>query len=253
MLSYTVKLLGGIDVKFKVHYMILVLLFISMYLAGCTNKDEVKSLKGELKLKEEQVDTLNTMIKTNDEKMQALEKKVAEYEVQLNTGSNSVLNQAFTVINILKNKDMNSLANYIHPDKGVRITPYSYIEIQTNLVFTAQDMVGLLENTQVYTWGEYDGSGDPINATFSDYYDEFIYDVDFVNANTIGNNTIIGTSGNMVNNLNQAYPNESFVEFHFAGFDAQYAGMDWKSLRLVFEDVDGTWYLVGIIHDQWTI
>jgi hypothetical protein len=29
--------------------------------------------------------------------------------------------------------------------------------------------------------------------------------------------------------------------------------MDWRSLRLFLEQKDGTWYLVGIVHGQWTI
>jgi len=28
--------------------------------------------------------------------------------------------------------------------------------------------------------------------------------------------------------------------------------MDWKSLRLVFEQYDGSWKLVGIINNEWT-
>jgi (p)ppGpp synthase/HD superfamily hydrolase len=43
------------------------------------------------------------------------------------------------------------------------------------------------------------------------------------------------------------------VEYHFSGFDPKYEGMDWRSLRLVFEEKDNIWHLVGIIHDQWTI
>jgi hypothetical protein len=42
------------------------------------------------------------------------------------------------------------------------------------------------------------------------------------------------------------------VEYYFPGFDLQLQGMDWRSLRLVFTLYDNTWYLVGIIHDQWT-
>jgi hypothetical protein len=38
-----------------------------------------------------------------------------------------------------------------------------------------------------------------------------------------------------------------------SGFDPEYEGMDWRSLRLVFEKKNDIWYLVGIIHDQWTI
>ena len=238
--------------KFK-WLLTIMLIILSSSLFGCTNKDETKNLKGELKIKEEQIESLNTIIKTSEEKITSLEAKVAELEVKANEGSNSVLNQAMIVINLLKNKDMVNLAQYIHPERGVRFTPYSYIETSTNLVFKAEEIAALMENTQIYNWGEYDGSGEPIDVTFSDYYNKFVYDVDFAEPNLIGNSTVVSTSGNMVNNISQAYPTESFVEFHFSGFDAQYAGLDWKSLRLVFEDVDGTWYLVGIIHDQWTI
>lgn len=233
--------------------LLLVLITLMSTLIGCTNKDETKSLKAEIKIKEEQIDSLNTLIKTNEETITSLKERVSELEVKTNAETNSVLNQAMIVINLLKNKDMVHLSEYIHPDKGVRFTPYAYIELQTNLVFQADEIATLMENTQLFTWGEYDGSGEPIDATFNDYYDKFVYDVDFADPDLIGNNTIVSTSGNTVNNISQAYPTESFVEFHFSGFDAQYAGMDWKSLRLVFEEVDGTWYLVGIIHDQWTI
>lgn len=234
-------------------FLIITLIILTISLYGCTNKDQIKSLKGEIEIKEEQIDSLNTIIKTNEETIASLNEKVSELEVKTNYNSDAVLNQAMIVINLLKNKDMANLVEYIHPVKGVRFTPYAYIEPQTNLIFQAEDMVTLMENTQLFTWGEYDGSGEPIDATFSDYYDMFVYDVDFANPNLIGNNTIVSTSGNMVNNISQVYPTESFVEFHFSGFDAQYAGMDWKSLRLVFEEVEGFWYLVGIIHDQWTI
>ena len=68
----------------------------------------------------------------------------------------------------------------------------------------------------------------------------------------IGNNTAIG-SGNIIDNVPTEYPDGEFVEFHFTGFDSQYEGMDWRSLRLVFEEHAGAWHLVGIVHGQWTI
>jgi hypothetical protein len=43
------------------------------------------------------------------------------------------------------------------------------------------------------------------------------------------------------------------VEYHFSGFVEDYGGMDWVSLRLVFIEEEGSWFLVGIVHDQWTI
>jgi hypothetical protein len=68
----------------------------------------------------------------------------------------------------------------------------------------------------------------------------------------IGNNIVIG-KGNTLENIHEVYPDGVFVEFHFTGFNEQYDGMDWKSLRLVFEQDGGSWRLVGIVHDQWTI
>jgi hypothetical protein len=85
-----------------------------------------------------------------------------------------------------------------------------------------------------------------------EYFDEFIYDQDFLAAEEVKANEVIGT-GNTINNIAEVYPSAQFVEYHFPGFDPEMAGMDWVSLRLVFEWKDEQWWLVGIIHDEWTI
>ena len=118
--------------------------------------------------------------------------------------------------------------------------------------FNAQDIADLLLDTTVYTWGEYDGSGFPINLSFADYYTRFVYDQEFVHPHLVGINNVIGF-GNTLVNIADVHPNGSFVEFHFTGFDPQYEGMDWRSLFLVFEQLDGNWVLVGIVHNEWTI
>ncbi|HZK72022.1 MAG TPA: hypothetical protein VFD03_10990, partial [Clostridia bacterium] len=164
----------------------------------------------------------------------------------------SVLQNALDVVGLLKSQDMSGLVAYIHPEKGARFTPYGNVDTVNNQLLLASQVSVLLSDTQTYLWGYYDGSGEPIQLSFSDYYDQFIYDVDFANPNLIGNNVLIG-KGNTQINITEAYPDAVFVEFHFTGFDPQYDGIDWESLRLVFEEVDDIWYLSGIIHDQWTI
>ena len=57
----------------------------------------------------------------------------------------------------------------------------------------------------------------------------------------------------MLENQFEVYDNPIIVEYYFPGFNPEYEGMDWKSLRLVFEQYEDNWYLVGIIHNQWTI
>lgn len=79
-----------------------------------------------------------------------------------------------------------------------------------------------------------------------------MYDVDFLNAPNISLNKTI-SSGNSLNNIDSVYGNCTYVEFYFPGFKEKYDGMDWRSLKLVFEKQDNKLFLIGVIHDQWTI
>jgi len=163
-----------------------------------------------------------------------------------------LLNISNNVLNALKNKDMDTFIGYVDPDKGVRFTPYAYVEVDKNIVLNIDELKDAFNSTKLYIWGVTDGKGDNINLTFSDYYAKYIYDVDFINAPLIGNNVSIGT-GNSIDNAKDVYKDAKIIEYHFQGFDPQYEGMDWRSLRLVFEEKDSNWYIVGVIHDQWTI
>jgi hypothetical protein len=156
-----------------------------------------------------------------------------------------------SVITALKNKNFERLEDYVHPLKGVRFSPYSYVDIQYDITIAINKIRTLPADTTKRVWGYYDGSGEEIRLTFIDYYKEFIYDKDFINATEIGYQRIIG-QGNTRSNIYEVYPTSIVVEYHFPGFDPRVSGMDWESLRLVFEKYWGQWFLVGIVHDQWT-
>jgi hypothetical protein len=138
----------------------------------------------------------------------------------------------------------------IHPLLGLRFSPYAFVN-DTDQVFSANQVAGLLTNNTVFTWGVYDGSGAPIELTFVEYYFQFVYDVDFSAAPQIALNHRLG-EGNSLNNAQEFYPRSMVVEYYFPGFDPQYEGMDWRSLRLIFLQDNDVWYLAGIVHDQWT-
>ena len=163
----------------------------------------------------------------------------------------TVLERAAEVLGVLKDKDMVTLAQYVHPQMGLRFSPYAYVK-DTDQVFPADKITGLMADSTIYKWGNYDGSGEPINLTYADYYSKFVYDVDFANAPQIALNHRLG-EGNSIDNSQEFYPGAMIVEYYFPGFDPQYGGMDWRSLRLVFMEENNIWYLAGIIHDQWTI
>jgi outer membrane murein-binding lipoprotein Lpp len=156
------------------------------------------------------------------------------------------------VLLALKNKGAAALAQYIDPQQGLRFTPYTHINTTNDLVLPLAGIPALFSSTTPYTWGSYDGSGAPINLTFGGYYAKFIYDQDFLAAPQLVFNQVL-QRGNMINNFTAAYPQGVSIEYYFPGFNAQYNGMDWESLKLVFEQSGGNWFLVGIIHEQWTI
>jgi len=149
-------------------------------------------------------------------------------------------------------KDSKTISDFIHPYKGVRFTPYTNVDINRDLVFNKEEIKNFFKDQNVYLWGHYDGSGNEITLTPSEYYEEFIYSKDFINSEEVGYNKVL-SSGNMVENQFKVYKNAIIVEYYFSGFDPKYEGMDWRSLRLVFEQYKDSWKLVGFIHNKWTI
>lgn len=156
------------------------------------------------------------------------------------------------LMNAIKNKDAESIADYVHPDKGVRFTPYTTVSTENDVVMNQENIKKFFEDEKSYTWGYYDGRGDEIKLTPSDYYEKFIYTEDFMNTAEIGYNEVL-SSGNMIENQFDVYENAIVVEYYIPGVNPEYGGIDWQSLRLVFEEYEGNWKLVGIIHNQWTI
>lgn len=151
-------------------------------------------------------------------------------------------------IEALKNRDMVRLAGMAHPEKGVLFSPYGFIG-EDKVVLQSEQLVGALTDPTVHTWGSQAGSGEPIELTFAAYFDRFVYSHDFAAAPQIGYNQPLKE----IYHAEEFAPDSIMVEYHFPGFDPQYEGMDWQSLRLVFEQQDQTWYLVGLLHNEWTI
>jgi hypothetical protein len=150
------------------------------------------------------------------------------------------------VVAALQAGDRVKLAEFVHPSKGVRFSPYQHIET-TDVVLFAKQVTS--KANKIYLWGEYDGSGDSIELSFDSYCSKFVYDRDYVHAPKITRNGVLG-SGNITNNLREIYPQSTWVEYHFPSAPGE---MDWTSLWLIFEHYRGAWFLVGIAHGAWTI
>ena len=172
------------------------------------------------------------------------------FSAHAQTEKAQILAKSKQVIGVLKNKNMKTLATFVHPTKGVRFSPYGSIDTEKDLTFRRRDVLKLYA-LPAYVWGQADGSGDDIKLNFAGYYKKFVYDKDFARAPSVDYNRVV-KQGNTIVNVAESYPKAKFVEYHFPG-TRKYGGMDWRSLRLIFEKSGKNWYLVGVSHDQWTI
>lgn len=163
-----------------------------------------------------------------------------------------VLKLSASAVEYLKAGDYKSLSSLVHPQKGVVFVPYSTVDLKTNLKFMPEEVAKFGENTQTYVWGVKDGIGSPIKLTPSQFIKEYTFNIDYSNAPQVGVNTILKT-GNSLENLTVVFPEAKFVEYHFPGLDKKNEGLDWCSLKIVFEKHENNYYIVALIHSQWTI
>ena len=118
--------------------------------------------------------------------------------------------------------------------------------------FTADQIRVLRDDATRYLWGYSDGRGEPIQMTILEFLEEYIFSVDYTQATSVGVDQVVMT-GNSLENVRDAYPDCRFVDLCYPSLDPAYSGLDWCSLKMVFAPTQSGWYLVGLIHSQWTI
>jgi hypothetical protein len=155
-------------------------------------------------------------------------------------------------VGFLKEKNLAGLSRLVHPEKGVVFHPFGHIDPQTAVTLMPEEIKELFKSRRVMIWGHEDGTGDPIEMTFQEYYEEYLFEINYLEAPVASFNKRAG-KGNSINNIGQIFPNAVFAEYHFPGFDEQYKGMDWLSLRVVVEQYNGLFYIVALVNDRWTI
>lgn len=154
------------------------------------------------------------------------------------------------VLQALKDKNYKRFADFIHPEKGVRFSMYAFVSPEGDKLFSKSDFIKYQPTKTIFTWGALDGSGDLYKSTVTDYLIKWVYSKDFATGQ-VSINEFQG-KGNSLNNLKEIYPKADFTENFVKGSESN-PEMDWKCLRLVFEQYQGKYYLVGVVNDQWTI
>lgn len=154
------------------------------------------------------------------------------------------------ILQALKNKDYKKFAEFIHPEKGVRFSMYAFVDPSGDKHFSKSDFEKYYPTKTIFTWGALDGSGDPYKATIKEYLNKWVFSKDFTGSQ-FSYNEMQG-SGNSLNNLKEMYGKNDFTENYIEGTE-KYGKMDWKTLRFVFEEFQGKYFLIAVINDQWTV
>lgn len=154
------------------------------------------------------------------------------------------------VLQALKAKDYKTFASLIHPEKGISFSMYAFVDPKGDKHFSKEEFEKYQPTKTLFTWGAKDGSGDPYKATINDYLGKWVFSGDFTTSQYSLNKFIGG--GNSLNNLEKIYAKKDFTENYIKGTEKN-GEMDWKTLRLVFEEFQGKYFLIAVVNDQWTI
>ena len=153
------------------------------------------------------------------------------------------------VADCLAREEYDTLAEYVHPVYGLVFSPYSTVNLGSNQCFTPQRVAVADRDKTVYVWGIKYGSDEPIQLTAKQFLSEILYDRDYARAPVMGFDTVL-RSGNALENVTVAFPEAHFVDLCFPSSSADAA--DWRILRLVFEDWQGSMRLSALIHSEYT-
>lgn len=115
------------------------------------------------------------------------------------------------IIDSFLNEDMDSIAQFVHPEKGVPFSPYIYVEDDA-VIINKEDFSDMLNDDTIYKWGIYYGKGTPIELTGQDFYDEFLDMTPYVDPDNVLINDL-QDRGNILNNVAEKFPNTKIIKF----------------------------------------
>jgi hypothetical protein len=138
-----------------------------------------------------------------------------------------LLRRGADVVRAMKAHDFAQLARLADPG-GVRFSPYAPGSARDVRLSPTE----IAAATGVRHWGSAAGSGLPIKMSFKKYLERYVFDRDFTKVIP----TLVG---------------EGRLEYKVPA--KKKGGMDWRTLKLEFVHNGSNWWLVSVVHDEWTI
>ena len=147
--------------------------------------------------------------------------------------------------------EIDSLNNFTFNDNQILFAPYQYLDTSIAKSFTPNLLSMVNKSEKKVHWANYDGTGEPMDLDVKSYFLKYINDKDYLKADTIRANESVKI-GNAVNNINTIFSGAQYVEYFYKGTDKN-DGINWKSLKIVFNKLNDKFILVAIVHNQWTV
>jgi len=200
------------------------------------HEDKIKNLESE-------INELNQALKTYESYFPKLSPEESQAIIEMVDSE---------IIILLNQKDYTQLADYIHPEKGVRFTPYSESKATDQLV-TKEDFLDNEKTNSILNWGYYanpdDPEGFPIELTLNEYLETFVYQGDYIDSDAIGYNERVNHHFFFLPEFEHIEYKDSIVVEHFIDDDSY----DFLSIKIVYQQYEESWYIVAFINNEWTI
>jgi len=152
----------------------------------------------------------------------------------------------------VKDKNWEKIAENIHPEKGLCFSPYAYFVEDKSVCLKKGNFLKSIKEKKQFLWGITDGEGLEIKETIPQYFENYVYGKNFLKDAQVHINESVA-SGNSINNVEEAFPDDFYVENYVPGKDPETADFTWQALRVVMQKYKGKWYAVALINDRWTI
>lgn len=154
--------------------------------------------------------------------------------------------RALAVLQSIKDKNLNTLSSFVHPEKGARFSQF-IARYDSDLVLSSKEIVDIFNDKEVYFWGYNIFTDQPINENKSKMF-TWIVEQDYTLAKEITYNNPTDKHG-YPEPYNKDYPGSIIVECFYEGENKD---LDWKTRRIVFEEFQDQWFIVGFNNAFWT-
>ncbi|HBE79575.1 MAG TPA: hypothetical protein DDW65_17635 [Firmicutes bacterium] len=214
---------------------------------------QIVNLQKEIQVLKNNPNTTSNNIKPSKGKQVTLAAKTLKIQRQEKSCQEQLAGRERIVINLLQNGNLEQLVKYVHPKLGLHFSPFAFVDFKKDQAFSRKRLAEFFNDHHQYTWGYNEENGLPIRLTTADYYRTFVWDRAYADTSEISYSQN-GDKEFTTSNCFEVYPQAIIVEFRVSEFAAKgNPDTNWRSIRLVFVECGKNWYLVNIIHDQWTL